>query len=207
MAHLLSLALLALACAFATTLAAKDPEPTGVKATDWPQFRGAKRDNVSPDKKLLKEWPKGGPKLVWKSGNVGQGFSSVAAVGDQVFTMGDKDDGAYAFALDRKTGKINWEAKIGKAGRSGGLQGPRSTPTYSDGLLFVLGQFGELACLDAAKGTVKWSKDLKKDYKGSVGGWAYSESVLIDGDRVVCTPGGRQATMLALKKKDGEEVW
>jgi len=207
MARLLPLACLALGLLLSPAPAAQDPEPTDAKSTDWPTFRGPKRDNVSPDKKLMKKWPEKGPKLVWKGEGAGRGFSSVAVVGDKVFTMGEKDDGAYAVALNRKTGKLIWDKKIGRAGSSGGFKGPRSTPTYSEGLLFVLGQFGELVCLDAAKGTVKWSKDLKADYKGSVGGWAYSESVLIDGDRLVCTPGGRQATLLALKKKDGEEVW
>lgn len=207
MTRLLPALLLTAAAAAGGALLAQGPDPTAPKAADWPRFRGPKSDNVSPDKGLLKQWPKGGPKLLWQSKGVGQGFSSVTVVGDRVFTMGEKSDGAYVFALSRQTGKVEWEQKVGRAGRSGGFAGSRSTPTYSAGLVFALGQHGELACLDAAKGTLKWSKDLRKDYKGNVGGWAYSESVLIDGDALVCTPGGKAATMLALNKKTGEEIW
>ena len=183
------------------------PGAPAIKAgkADWPQFRGPNRDNVSPDKNLLTKWPKDGPKLVWKSEGVGDGFSSVAVVGEKIFTMGEKDKASFVFALDRATGERLWATKVGQPG--GGPPGPRSTPTVDGKFVYALSQEGELACLDTAKGEVKWRKNFKKDFEGSWGGWNYCESPLIDGDRVVCTPGGKKATIVALDKLTGEEMW
>ena len=177
----------------------------GTKATDWPEYRGSNRDNISPDKNLLKEWPKGGPKVVWKSEGVGAGFSSVAVAGDNIFTMGDQKGSSYVFAIERATGKPLWSTKVGKAG--GNYTGTRCTPTVDGKLVYGIGQFGDLVCLDTAKGEEKWRKDFRKDFAGRAGGWNYCESPLIDGDRLVCTPGGPKATMVAFDKLTGEEVW
>src|SRR5262249_35962808 len=175
---------------------------------DWPCFRGTKRDNRSPDSGLLKEWPKDGPKLVWKATGVGQGFSSVSVVGDRVYTMGNKDGNAYLFAIDRKKGGDPlWEAKIGDGGRGGGHPGTRCTPTVDGDLVYGLSAVGDLVCVESTTGKEKWRKSFRKEYKGQVGGWEYSESPLIDGDRLVCTPGGTVATLLVLDKKTGEEIW
>ena len=176
---------------------------------DWPCFRGAKRDNRSPDTGLLKEWPKDGPELLWKATGVGQGFSSVSVAGDRVYTMGNKDGSAYLFALDRKKGGAPlWEVKIGDGGRGGGYPGTRCTPTVDGDLVYGLSSVGDLICVEAATGKEKWRKSFRgKEYNGQVGGWEYSESPLIDGERLVCTPGGAVASLLVLDKKTGEEVW
>jgi outer membrane protein assembly factor BamB len=174
---------------------------------DWPCFRGAKRDNHSPDKGLLKEWPKDGPKLAWKATGVGQGFSSVAVAGDRVYTMGNKGGDAYLFAIDRKKGgEPLWEAKIG-ADDNRNYPGTRCTPTVDGDRVYGLSAAGDLVCVEAPTGKELWRKSFNKDYKGSAGGWKYSESPLIDGDRLVCTPGGGTAPLLVLDKKTGEEVW
>src|SRR4051794_22318096 len=81
---------------------------------DWPQFRGPKRDDLSPDKGLLKSWPADGPPLAWEAEGVGEGFSSVAVVGDKVLTMGDAGDACYVFAVSRKDGAKLWQTKVGK---------------------------------------------------------------------------------------------
>ena len=175
------------------------------KTMDWPQFRGPKRDGLSTDKGLLKEWPKDGPALVWKSEPIGIGFSSVAVVGDRLFTMGDDKDSSYVYALDRKTGKKLWSAKVGKPG--GNYAGTRCTPTVDGDYVYALGQFGDLVCLDAADGKEKWRKTFGKDFNGKAGGWNYTESLLIDGDRLVCTPGGDKAAMVALNKANGDVIW
>jgi outer membrane protein assembly factor BamB len=183
-------------------------KPGGADA-DWPTFRGAKRDSISPSTGLLKEWPKDGPPLAWKEAakGLGSGFSSVSVVGDKIFTMGDQGDSCYVFALERATGNKIWEYKIGKSGAPGGYAGPRCTPTVDGGLVFALGQNGNLACVDAAKGKQVWAKDMKKDFGGNVGGWGYSESPLVDGDKLLCTPGGNAATIVALNKKTGALIW
>jgi outer membrane protein assembly factor BamB len=173
---------------------------------DWPCFRGAKRDNHSPDKGLLKAWPKDGPKLVWKATDVGQGFSSVSVAGERVYTMGNVDRVSYIFALDRnKGGKPLWKAEVGPDNNNS-YPGTRCTPTVDGDLVYGLSAAGDLVCVEAATGKEKWKKSFK-DYKGAVGGWKYSESPLIDGDRLVCTPGGGTASLLVLNKKTGEEIW
>jgi outer membrane protein assembly factor BamB len=172
------------------------------KAADWPQFRGAKRNNHSPDKGLLKTWPKDGPPLAWKVEGLGGGYSSVAVVGDRVYTMGNKKDSSNVVCIDAKTKKVLWSTPVGKQGGDLGC-----TPTVDGDRVYALGQFGDLVCLDTAKGKVQWTKNLVKEFGGAYGGWKYTESPLIDGDRLICTPGGKKATMAALKKKNGEVVW
>lgn len=196
-------------CAVAPVEAQKVAVVKPGSGTDWPTFRGAKRDSISPDKGLLKEWPKDGPPLAWKepAKGLGSGFSSVSVVGDKIFTMGDQGDSCYVYALERGNGNKIWEYKIGQSGAPGGYAGPRCTPTVDGDLVFALGQNGNLACLDVAKGKEVWAKDMKKDFKGSVGGWGYSESPLVDGDKLLCTPGAKDATIVALNKKTGEVIW
>jgi outer membrane protein assembly factor BamB len=174
---------------------------------DWPQFRGPKRDGHSPDKGLLKSWPTDGPRLAWKSADVGEGFSSVAVVGDKVVTMGDQGDSCYVVAVNRKDGSKKWKARVGKAEGGGGYPGPRCTPTVDGDLVYALGQFGDLVCVGLADGREMWRVNFPKDYKGSSGGWGYSESPLVDGDKLVCTPGGKEATVLALNKRTGKPIW
>ena len=176
-------------------------------AADWPSFRGPKRDNISPDTGLLKKWPKDGPKLLWKATGVGEGFSSVIVAEGKVFTMGTSGPKAYIHAISAaKGGKPLWSTEIGDGGKES-YKGTRCTPTYDDGLVYGLGAFGDLACVDAAKGKLKWKKNLRTDYGGSYGGWQYAESPLIDGDRVIFTPGGSKALMVCLDKKTGKEIW
>jgi len=174
---------------------------------DWPQFRGPKRDDISPDKGLLKSWPADGPPVAWKAEGVGEGFSSVAVVGDKVLTMGDEGDSSYVFAVSRKDGTKLWEAKVGKPGGGGGYPGPRCTPAVDGDRVYALGQYGDLVCVGLADGKEQWRVSLPKDFHGHGGGWGYAESPLVDGDKVIVTPGGREATMLALNKKPGEPVW
>ncbi len=197
------LAVLAAGSTFATRAADDKADP------DWPTFRGANRDDHSPDKGLLKEWPAEGPPLAWKEAatGLGSGYSGVSVVGDKIFSMGDKGDSCYVVAVDRGNGKFLWETKVGKAGAPGGYAGPRCTPTVNNGLVYAVGQGGDLVCLDAAKGTEMWRKDFKKDYKGGCGAWGFSESPLVDGDTLIVTPGGKDATVLALDKKTGAEIW
>jgi outer membrane protein assembly factor BamB len=196
---------LALAALLACTLAV--PGGDSSSSPDWPQFRGPKRDNLSPDKGLLTSWPKAGPKLLWKGVGVGTGFSTVSVAGNKVFTMGDDAGSCRVFALDRATGKPLWSAKVGASGGPGGYEGPRGTPTIDGNLVYAIGQFGDLVCLDAGSGKPLWRKSFPRDFKGRAGGWGFTESPLVDGDRLLCTPGGQDATMVALDKKTGEEIW
>jgi outer membrane protein assembly factor BamB len=179
------------------------------RADDWPQWRGPERTGLSKETGLLKEWPKDGPKLLWERKDVGEGYSTPAIVGDRVYLLANREGIEYVVALAVKDGSEVWATAVGKVGPNTGPQypGARSTPTLEGDRIYILGSDGDLACLEKDKGKVMWSKNLKKTFDGAPGAWAYAESVLIDGDKLICTPGGKKATMAALRKKDGETVW
>lgn len=179
-----------------------------VSAADWPEWHGPKRDNISTETGLLASWPAGGPTLAWKVNDVGDGFSSVSVVKDVIFTIGDFGDSAFVEALSLNGGKNLWKTKLGKSGGGGGYPGPRATPTVDGDLLYALGQYGDLVCLRAADGSEVWRKNLNQDFGGKMmSGWGNAESPIVDGDKLVCTPGGPKGTVLALNKKTGATVW
>jgi outer membrane protein assembly factor BamB len=181
----------------------------------WPQFRGPNRDDISSETGLLKDWPKDGPKLLWEAKGAGRGYASPAIVDGKIFTLGDgpstaDDKDEYITCFNEADGKQLWKTKTGQAWNSGqpNWQSSRSTPTVDGDLLYVLTPHGNLICLETATGKERWRKSMQNDFGGKKGdGWGYSESVLIDGDWVVCTPGGGKATMVALDKKTGNKVW
>lgn len=181
-------------------------------AADWPQFRGPKRDGVSPETGLLKTWPKNGPPLLWSIKNAGLGFSSFAIVEGTLYTLGTRGDDEVVLALDANKGTELWTAKIGPIFTTKGNiygDGPRSTPTVDGAYLYALGGQGTLVCLDrTAKGKEIWRKSLPKDLQGKLmETWGYSESPLIDGAHVIVSPGGAEGTLAALDKKTGAVVW
>jgi outer membrane protein assembly factor BamB len=120
--------------------------------------------------------------------------------------MGDGEDSSSVHALDL-TGKHVWMAKLGKIGGGGGYPGPRCTPTVDGAMVYAMGQYGDLICIEAETGKEIWRKNMRKDFTGQGGGWGYTESPLVDGDQLLCTPGGREGMMVALNKKTGEVVW
>jgi outer membrane protein assembly factor BamB len=182
-----------------------------VLANDWPQWRGPQRNGVSQETGLLQEWPKDGPKLVWKITDAGSGYSTPAVVGDRLYLLGnDGLDNESVRALAARDGKQVWTARLGKVGnpkQQPSFPAARSTPTVDGEFVYALGSDGDLACLETATGKPRWQKNLRADFGGKPGEWAYSESPLIDGDAVVCTPGGRDATLVALNKQSGEVIW
>ena len=164
---------------------------------DWAQWRGPNRDAKSNETGLLENWPEDGPPLAWKVTGVGGGYSSVAIANGRIFTMGDLDDGSYVIVLDETDGSPIWKTRIGEAGGHKRYPGPRGTPTIDNGDVFVLNQYADVVCLDAKSGTTKWSVNLVDQYGGKMmSGWKYSESPLVDGDRVICTPGAVSYTHL-----------
>jgi outer membrane protein assembly factor BamB len=179
-------------------------------AGDWPGWMGADRTGVSQETGLLKQWPKSGPKLLWKAQDIGEGYSTPSIAAGKIYLMSNRgSNDEFAIALNVKDGSKIWEQRIGKVGPNRGPQypGSRSTPTVDGEAIYVLGSDGDLACLDAAKGEVRWKKNLRTDFDGKPGNWAYAESPLLDGDTLVCTPGGDKATLVALNKKNGETIW
>jgi outer membrane protein assembly factor BamB len=180
-------------------------------ANDWPQWRGPNRDGISAEKGLLKEWPKDGPKLAWQVKDIGAGFSTPSVVGDRLYLLGNTGlDNEFVEALSAKDGKKIWSKTIGKVGnpdQQPSYPAARSTPTIDGDSLYALGSDGDLVSLEAAAGKLHWKKNLRTDFGGVAGKWAYAESPLIDGDTLICTPGGSMAAVVALNKKSGELVW
>jgi outer membrane protein assembly factor BamB len=173
---------------------------------EWPGWRGADRTGVSKETGLLKSWPEGGPKLVWKATGLGKGFSTPSLAQGRIYLLGTvSGEPECLIALDGASGRMLWSTPFGNL--DGGHPGPRSTPTFDDGRLYVISSDGKLLCADAESGKEIWKKDLAADFHGERGSWAYAESPLVDGDRVICTPGGEQATVVALDKKKGETIW
>ncbi len=184
---------------------------TASSPSDWSQWRGPERDGVSRERGLLKQWPAGGPKLLWQVNDIGDGYSTPAVVGSRIYLMSNRGmENEFVQALSTKDGKPVWTARVGNVGNPN--QNPpyakaRSTPTVDGDLIYALGSDGDLACLETKSGKVRWSKNIRKEFGGQPGDWAYAESPLIDGDLVVVTPGGAEATMAALNKKTGAVAW
>ena len=178
-------------------------------AEDWPQWRGPLRDGISTETGLLKAWPAGGPALAWTARGIGSGYSGVSVVGDAIYTQGDKGASNYVIALSRDTGKLLWETPLGRAGAPGwgNFAGPRSIPTVDGTLLFAVAQYGETACLDTVSGKVKWQKHFTEDFGGELPEWGYSGMPLVDGEKVILTPGGKAGNLIALNKNTGDLIW
>jgi outer membrane protein assembly factor BamB len=189
-------------CSLALFLGAAEPG-------DWPQWRGPQRNGVSPETGLLKDWPAGGPRLIWKATGVGLGYAGVASVGNRLYTAGDRTDTSFVLALNLADGKQIWAAKLGKPGAPGwgGFAGPRATPTIDGERLYTVDQWGEMVCLSTSDGKELWRKDFTRDFGASRPEWGFSESPLVDGENVVVTPGGPKGAIVALKKASGAVVW
>ena len=183
------------------------PAPSAKGGRDWPQWRGPNRDDVSRETGLLQDWPEGGPKLLWTYEKAGAGFSGPAVVGDVLYTLGARDDKEWLYALDVNGPRQLWEAEVGPLLVNGWGDGPRGTPAVDDGRVYALGGQGRLVCVDASTGKEVWAKSLKDDFGGAQGFWGFTESPLVDGDQVVCTPGGAKGTVAALDKRTGAPRW
>ena len=180
-----------------------------VIADDWAQWRGPQRDGISKETGLADSWPDGGPKLVWKTGDLGTGYSSPAIAGGRIYLQTTRGEEEFVVALSEETGKPIWSSKIGTVGPNEGPQypGSRGTATVDGDMVYCLSSNGDLACLQVTDGKVVWTKQFRDEFGGRVGEWAYSESVLVDGDTLICTPGGEKANMVALDKTSGELKW
>jgi outer membrane protein assembly factor BamB len=176
-------------------------------AADWPGWRGPNRDAVSSETGLLSQWGPEGPPLLWKASGLGGGFSGVAVVGERLYTMGDKDGAQHVLALRRDGGAPLWSARVGPDWQDS-RGGPRGTPTVDGDRVYAIGTEGDLVCLEAATGKQVWRRSLERDFGGRMmSRWKWSESPLVDGDRLVFTPGARDAALVAVDKLTGRELW
>jgi outer membrane protein assembly factor BamB len=195
------------------------------RADDWPQYRGPKRDDVSAEKGLLQQWPEKGPPLLWTYGNAGLGYSGPAVVGNRYYTIGGRGDTEFLIALDLEKVKDGapaeaWAAKVGPffdyPQTNSWSAGPSSTPTVDGDAVYALGGNGDLVCVAAADGKERWRLNLPSALEAEVNpigggpkklGWGFTGSPLVDGDRLICLPGGPKGTVAALAKKTGKLVW
>jgi len=176
-------------------------------AKDWPQWRGPDRTGLSSETGIIKDWDKSPPKLLWNVEGAGKGFSSVSIADGVIYTSGNFDGGQGVSAFSQKDGKLLWQTPVTDHVPEHGYGGARSVPSVDGDHLYVTTSNGVIACLNT-KGKVIWSKDFKKEWSGKMmSGWGFSESPLVDGDSVICTPGGNDAFMVSLNKKTGATQW
>jgi outer membrane protein assembly factor BamB len=179
-------------------------------ADDWPQWQGPERNAVSKERGLLKEWPKGGPQVAWEVKGLGGGDSAPSVAGGKLVGMSSRGGDEIVWCRSETDGAELWSTRLGSAVRQRmpqSKEGPGCTPTVDGERLYALGMGGELACLQVKDGKVVWQLSLTKVFGGNVPMWSYRESPLIDGDKLICTPGGANATIVALDKATGKTIW
>ncbi len=176
-------------------------------ADDWLQWRGPERANRSAETGLFATWDAGGPPLAWMAEGLGAGYASVSVIGDRIYSTGNDKDSQFAVAIDAESGSVVWNQPITSGPPKHGYEGSRTTPTIDDDRLYMVSSDGKVVCLDRYDGSEKWSREFA-DWDGKMmSGWGYSESPLVDGDRLICTPGGPKGMVVALDKMTGDEIW
>jgi outer membrane protein assembly factor BamB len=191
-------------------LSAQKPEGPDRPRGYWPQWRGPERNSVSKETGLLKTWPEAGPPLYWSAKGLGAGVASVAVAGGRVFTLGKLGDDEHLTALDEGTGKKLWAVPLGPAMKG---ESPlmrylsQRTPTIDGERIYAFTARGDLVCCGTADGKELWRKSYPTDFQGRTGVWGWCDRPLVDGDRLICTPGGKDSTVVALDKKSGDVVW
>ena len=192
---------MALVAALALTLA-------GVAgAADSPQFRGPNRDGKFPEEGLLKEWPAGGPPVTWVTEGLGKGYASPSIVGDTIYLPGMLDaNRGFLFVLDT-AGNVKKKVPYGDETKDKQAPGSRSTPTIDGDRLYIISGFGVVTCFQLPACEIVWQVDTLKRFNGKNVSWSIAESLLVDGDRLICTPGGSNASVVALDKMTGDTIW
>ena len=159
------------------------------------------------EKGLLQDWPEDGPKKLWTVNDAGLGYSGVTVQAGSLYTMGAFDKKEMLLAYNSSSGEKLWEVHVGELLTNGWGDGPRMSPTISNGKIYALGARGNLLCVLAKNGKLVWKKSLVDDLGGKVPGWGYTESVLVDQEKVICTPGGKDGTIAALDADSGRTIW
>ncbi|HAH25545.1 MAG TPA: hypothetical protein DCL77_17605 [Prolixibacteraceae bacterium] len=174
------------------------------------QWRGVNRDGIYQEKNLLKTWPEAGPKLLWQTEVIGNGYGSPAIAGSQLFVNGETDSISQVFAFDLK-GKLLWKSPNGKEfmGKdfSASFPGARSVPTVYNDLVYACSGMGRIGCFEAATGKERWGVDMIVSLSGKLGYFGYSESLFVDEKNVYCFPGGVESNIVALDRLTGKMVW
>lgn len=181
---------------------------TSVAADDrafWPRFNGPNENNISSDTGLLDKWPEAGPRLVWKASDIGEGYAGVTIARGMIYTAGNVGRKMIVTALDM-AGEMRWQVENGDAYRKS-YPGSRGTPTIDGDRVYHESPTGQVVCLNAKTGKQIWTRNILDDFNGEEPRWGLAESVLIDGPRLICCPGGPKTAVVALDKQTGETVW
>ena len=181
-----------------------------VLADDWPQWQGPHRNSISQESGLLQNWPRGGPQLAWRIDHLGGGDSAPAVANGNLYGMSNRNGKEIVWALAEVNGQEIWKTPLGNAVEQRmpqSKEGPGGTPTVDRDRLYVVGMGGTLCCLNAQTGDIIWRKSFTSDFGGTAPTWSYRESPLIDGEKLICTPGGSDAMLVALNKETGETIW
>jgi outer membrane protein assembly factor BamB len=188
------------------SFASLSPGARSAPGLDWPHWQGPDYSGVSQETGLLKSWPRGGPKRLWLYDKAGAGYSAPAIVDGKFYTLGTRDGGESLLVLDAVTGNELWTAKLAGIFDNDRGDGPRGTPTVDGDRIYALTGDGTLACVSATTKKILWKVTMRQ-FGGSVPHWGYSESVTVDGDKVICTPGGSRGAVVALDKLTGKVKW
>lgn len=169
------------------------------------QWRGQDRSGVYNETGLLEEWPEAGPPLAWQFDELGKGYSSVIVHENKIYVTGMEDSDGYMYCLNLN-GKLLWKNKYGKEWDVN-FPGTRTTPSFDKGKLYILGTPSMALCLSATDGSIVWQKDMAEIYGSEQLRFGNAESPLIVDNKVIYTPGGAGATIVAFDKNTGEEIW
>ncbi len=182
------------------------PAANRVNATaEWPQWLGPDRDGKSRETGLLKRWPQQGPLLVWSVEGLGEGYSTVSIAQGRLYTTGTINRQEVLFAFDLQ-GQPLWRKIYGPAWK-GRYPEARTTPTVSDGRVYVTSGMGKVVCFDARRGEPLWAVNAAEQFDTKYDFWGIAESPLVVSNLVICTPSGTKAAMAGLDKKTGHTVW
>ena len=184
-----------------TALPASVPADVVDGREDWPQWQGVHRDGISGATGLLPKWPEEGPPLLWTVSGLGQGMSSVSIANQSIFTLGQREGKVRLVCLNAMDGSERWATEIGEGGE------PNGTPTVDGELVFAVTREGKVCCAEVESGRLVWTRDFVSDFGGKIPTWGYSESPLVDDQRLICTPGADDAMIVALDRTTGELIW
>ncbi len=187
----------------------KEAESKAAVGGHWPQWRGPNRDNTSPETGLLKEWAEAGPPLVWRVDGLGEGIASVSIADGRIYTLGYFEDGEFLTALDQSTAQRVWATRLGPKVNENPLMRwlSQRSPTLDDDRVYAITSGGRLVCLSTRNGEELWSKNYPADFAAKRPTWGFCDYPLVGGDRLICTPGGPEASIVALDKRTGREIW
>jgi outer membrane protein assembly factor BamB len=178
-----------------------------VPAADWPQWRGPQRDGISKETGIDSDWEAAPPKLEWELDGMGAGYASMSIVGGKLYTTGNTDKGQVLTCVDLKSHKIDWQTPLAEESPKHGYEGSRCTPTIDGDRAYCVSSNGAITCVSTKNGDILWTRKFSEFGGKMMSGWGFSESPLVDGDHVLCTPGGEDAMIVCLDKMTGGDVW